>query len=51
MEQAVKFKSDFETRETRRPMVDMTTFNSINFQRYFLFTLQKKNSFSVIEEK
>ncbi|KAJ7385750.1 hypothetical protein OS493_013783 [Desmophyllum pertusum] len=33
MEQAVKLKNDFETRETRRQMVDMTTFNSINFQR------------------
>lgn len=33
MEQAVKLKSDFETRDTRRQMVDMTTFNSINFQR------------------
>ena len=33
MEQALKLKSDFETRDTRRQMVDMTTFNSINFQR------------------
>ena len=33
MEQAVKLKSDFETRDTRRQMVDMTTFNSIDFQR------------------
>ncbi|XP_015772744.1 PREDICTED: uncharacterized protein C9orf135-like [Acropora digitifera] len=33
MEQAVKFKSDFETRETRRQMVDMDTFNSISFKR------------------
>ena len=39
MEQAVKLKSDFETRDTRRQMVDMTTFNSINFQRWKLCTI------------
>ena len=33
MEQAVKLKSDFETRDTRRQMVDITTFKSVNFQR------------------
>ena len=33
MEQVVKFKSDFETRETRRQMVDMDTFNSISYKR------------------
>lgn len=34
MEQAVKFKKDFETRDTRRQMVDLSTFNSVNFDRW-----------------
>ena len=33
MEQAVKLKSDFETRDTRRQMIDINTFNSVNFER------------------
>ena len=33
MEQAVKLKSDFETRDTRRQMVDINTFNSVSFER------------------
>lgn len=33
MEQAVKLKSDFETRDTRRQMVDINTFNSVSFKR------------------
>ena len=31
MEQSVLLKKDFEMRETRRPMVDMTTLNDGNF--------------------
>lgn len=33
MEQSVKLKKDFETRDTRRQMVDLSTFNSANFDR------------------
>ena len=33
MEQAVKLKSDFEARDTRRQMVDINTFNSVSFER------------------
>ncbi|EDO38748.1 predicted protein [Nematostella vectensis] len=33
MEQAVKLKSDFQTRDTRRQMVDMSSYYNTNFNR------------------